>query len=148
MAAKRAASGAGSAPALIAFAARSSPTAATGVSAVLRDQPQFLYDISLPIKDMMKYVEDVKRQLEDRWPGSRLYVLGHIGDGNLHFFISPGREEANQHAAVDAAVYEPLVRYGGGDLRGAWDRPGEETVAAPVAHARGTGDDAPPQAVS
>jgi FAD/FMN-containing dehydrogenase len=82
-------------------------------SAVLHDRPQFLYDVSLPIKDMMSYVEDVKRRLEGRWPGSRLYVLGHIGDGNLHFFISPGREEADLHAAVDAAVYEPLVRYGG-----------------------------------
>jgi FAD/FMN-containing dehydrogenase len=82
-------------------------------SAILGDRPQYLYDVSLPIRDMMAYVADVRQRLEQRWPGARLYVLGHIGDGNLHFFISPGCDEPNLHESVNAAVYEPLVRYGG-----------------------------------
>ena len=81
--------------------------------AILGDRPQYLYDVSLPIKDMLAYVADVERLLEHRWPGARLYVLGHVGDGNLHFFISPGREEPDLHQSVNAVVYEPLVRYGG-----------------------------------
>jgi len=82
-------------------------------SAVLGDRPQYLYDVSLPIKDMMAYVADVRHRLDVRWPGARLYVLGHIGDGNLHFFISPGCNEPELHQMLNAAVYEPLVRFGG-----------------------------------
>jgi FAD/FMN-containing dehydrogenase len=62
---------------------------------------------------MIAYVAEVRARLEARWAAARLYVLGHIGDGNLHFFISPGREEPDLHERVNAAVYEPLARYGG-----------------------------------
>jgi FAD/FMN-containing dehydrogenase len=85
--------------------------------AALREhKPLFLYDVSLPLRDMLHYVDGVTRGLKARWPDSRFYALGHIGDGNLHFFIAPCAGTANipaQHAACDAIVYEPLAKFGG-----------------------------------
>lgn len=50
------------------------------------------------------------------WPQSRFFVLGHIGDGNLHFFVTPGvtgGETAVLHAQCDEIVYRPLAYLGG-----------------------------------
>lgn len=82
--------------------------------AVLQFEPLFLYDVSLPIRDMIAYVDEVEQRLAALWPAHRFYVLGHIGDGNLHFFVSPGCDAApGQHEQSDVAVYEPLVKFGG-----------------------------------
>ncbi len=80
--------------------------------AVLERKPNFLYDVSLPIRDMPAYVDEVYRRVGARWPDGRAFTLGHIADGNLHFFISPG-EEGDHHDAANACVYEPLRPYGG-----------------------------------
>src|SRR3546814_15188795 len=53
-------------------------------TALYRRQPIFLYDVSLPIRDMPAYVTEVQARLKRRWPASRCDVIGHIGDGNLH----------------------------------------------------------------
>jgi FAD/FMN-containing dehydrogenase len=82
-------------------------------SAILEQKPQFLYDVSLPIRNMAAYVQAVATGLKQRWPASRFYVLGHIGDGNLHFFVSPGIESDNLHRSVDELVYAPLQEIGG-----------------------------------
>ena len=39
-------------------------------------------------------------------------ALGHMADGNLHFFVAPG-EDGDHHAASDECVYEPLRECGG-----------------------------------
>jgi FAD/FMN-containing dehydrogenase len=82
-------------------------------TSILADQPQFLYDVSLPIKHMVPYVETVSNALRARWPEHRFHVLGHIGDGNLHFFVSPRGADPDLHHAVDAVVYGPLAQFGG-----------------------------------
>lgn len=81
--------------------------------AITEKQPTFLYDVSLPIKAMDEYINSVKADLQGRWPDSRCYVLGHIGDGNLHLFVDPGCGGANLHSEVDAVVYAPLLHIGG-----------------------------------
>ena len=63
---------------------------------------------------MIEYVGQVEARLDAVWPDNRCYVLGHIGDGNLHFFIHPGVDAApGQHEQSDRAVYEPLADFGG-----------------------------------
>jgi FAD/FMN-containing dehydrogenase len=83
--------------------------------ALYQRKPVFLYDVSLPIRDMAPYVAQVQERLKRRWPGSRCDVLGHIGDGNLHFFVHPGVEgdPGRQHAEADEDVYAPLEPIGG-----------------------------------
>jgi FAD/FMN-containing dehydrogenase len=84
--------------------------------ALRQHTPLFLYDISVPIRDMLAYVDAVRGSVVERWPHARFYVLGHIGDGNLHFFIAPGPTDddpARLHRLSDELVYTPLARYGG-----------------------------------
>jgi FAD/FMN-containing dehydrogenase len=76
-------------------------------------KPIFLYDVSLPIRDMEAYVIEVQARLKKRWPNSRCDVIGHIGDGNLHFFVTPGCEGENLHHQSDEDVYAPLKPIGG-----------------------------------
>jgi FAD/FMN-containing dehydrogenase len=80
---------------------------------IRHDRPMFTYDVSLPIGLMPDYVEEVEARVRARWPGGRFYAFGHLGDGNLHFVICPRVEAADLHEQVDAAVYEPLARFGG-----------------------------------
>ena len=74
--------------------------------------PYYLYDVSLPIRDMAAYVATVEDNVARRWPDGMCIALGHMADGNLHFFVAPG-EEGDHHAASDECVYEPLRPYGG-----------------------------------
>lgn len=80
-------------------------------SALQQQKPLFLYDISLPLRYMQPYVEEVKRRLRIRWAGSQFFVLGHLGDGNLHFFVAPGEDgdERQLHLQTDEIVYRPLA---------------------------------------
>ena len=80
---------------------------------ILETQPTFLYDVSLPIKNMDAYIIEVKERLKNRWSNVKYYVLGHIGDGNLHIFVSPCEEGKNLHEQSDEDVYTPLIQYGG-----------------------------------
>ena len=81
--------------------------------AVLHLEPLFLYDVSLPIRHMASYVTDVSTRLRGRWPQSELIALGHIADGNLHFFAWVPDAPGVTHEQVDACVYEPLAAIGG-----------------------------------
>lgn len=83
--------------------------------ALLHYSPVFLYDVSLPIKDMEAYVEELQQGLKAKWADVRFHALGHIGDGNLHFFVCPQEEgdTEEQHKASDTFIYETLSQYGG-----------------------------------
>jgi FAD/FMN-containing dehydrogenase len=70
-------------------------------------QPAYLYDVSLPTSEMANYVKQVQAGLEEKWPASECFVLGHIADGNLHLFTKPG-VEGDLHAESDSIVYAPL----------------------------------------
>ena len=80
--------------------------------AVLEMQPNYLFDVSLPIRDMETYVEDVYSLLEKRLPGARAFTLGHIADGNLHLFVAPCTD-GDHHDVINECVYDPLRPYGG-----------------------------------
>ncbi|MFO1198508.1 MAG: FAD-binding oxidoreductase [Burkholderiaceae bacterium] len=75
--------------------------------------PPYTFDVSLPIADMPAYVERVRAELCAAWPAVRLFVFGHLGDGNLHLLVSPEGLPADARAAVERAVYAPLHAVGG-----------------------------------
>jgi FAD/FMN-containing dehydrogenase len=85
--------------------------------ALRQEKPLILYDVSLPLRDMHAYVAEVTANLRAAWPQSEFYALGHVGDGNLHFFVAPrvsaGADLAALHAKSDACVYTPLKKYHG-----------------------------------
>ena len=70
--------------------------------------PVFLFDVSLRLPQMAAYVEAVNAALEARFEQPRNFVLGHVGDGNIHFAIAVGDDSAEDRAGVEAAVYAPL----------------------------------------
>jgi len=80
---------------------------------ILDLKPIFLYDISLPIVEMHDYVKSVEISLKAKWSDCEFYVLGHIADGNLHFFIRPNTEIENLHYACDEFVYGALTKHRG-----------------------------------
>ena len=80
---------------------------------ILKPDPCFLYDVSLPIPAMADYVESVRASLDAEWPGTQFYALGHIADGNLHFFVRPAGAGEESHPVVNAKIYEPLATLGG-----------------------------------
>ncbi|PHR61473.1 MAG: FAD-binding oxidoreductase [Robiginitomaculum sp.] len=80
---------------------------------ILHPKPVYLYDVSLPISSMDDYVKNVQEQLNRLLPQSKCYVLGHIGDGNLHFFVQPGSSANNTRHLSDCTIYEPLQAYNG-----------------------------------
>jgi FAD/FMN-containing dehydrogenase len=72
--------------------------------------PSHSFDVSLAIGDMPRYLETVRRTLQEQVPGAKIWVFGHVADGNLHIAVCAG--DAQRHAAtfdaVERCVYEPL----------------------------------------
>jgi FAD/FMN-containing dehydrogenase len=73
------------------------------------------FDISLPIAAMAHCVDRIAAGL-DAAIGSehRLFVFGHLGDGNLHVVVQvPPERYPEVKPEVEAAVYTPLADAGG-----------------------------------
>ncbi len=78
------------------------------VHQLLRLKPMFLFDVGLPIAAMESYVEGLCQQLKARWNEARLFVFGHLGDGNLHVCVQAGAKDGSAAAEVEKIVYTPL----------------------------------------
>lgn len=72
--------------------------------------PPILFDVSLGIPKMDGYVEEIRSQLTEHWPASRMVSFGHLGDGNIHLVITVGSHEPSEVHAVESIVYEALGR--------------------------------------
>lgn len=44
-------------------------------------------DVSVPVADLPRFLEQARRQVADTAPGARPCPFGHIGDGNIHYNI-------------------------------------------------------------
>ena len=82
------------------------------VEQTTRFQPNYIFDVSLPIPNMENYVSTVRTGLETTFEEFTMFTFGHMGDGNLHFAISAGNDHST-HPAVEKCVYEPLRDIGG-----------------------------------
>lgn len=78
------------------------------VAQAFQFSPVFLFDVSLRLSEMARYVDAVNAGLAARFDAPKNFVLGHVGDGNLHFAIAVGGDSRAQREGVEAAVYEPL----------------------------------------
>jgi FAD/FMN-containing dehydrogenase len=69
------------------------------------------HDISLPISCIAEFVASTSAAIERTFPGQRLVVFGHLGDGNLHYNVSPaGDRTGSEHAAAFVALEGPMNR--------------------------------------
>lgn len=76
-------------------------------------QPVFLFDVSLPITEMETYIETIKTNLKNEWNEVAFYAFGHMGDGNLHLFVSCGEDNHETRYRVEELVFQPLHAIGG-----------------------------------
>jgi len=72
-----------------------------------------LFDVSLDIPQMDTYVNDVRRQLKQRWPEMKMVAFGHLGDGNIHLALTVGSLEPEEVHGVESIIYEELGRCNG-----------------------------------
>jgi FAD/FMN-containing dehydrogenase len=75
--------------------------------------PVFLFDVSLPISDMDQYIKEIRSELVNVWADLLFYAFGHMGDGNLHLYISCDGNDINTKQHVEEIVYKPLQHLGG-----------------------------------
>ena len=71
-------------------------------------QPATVYDVSMALTDMPRFVADVRRNIAAAYPGARLLFYGHAGDGNLHLVAHVGKDGAAHTHDVDRIVYETV----------------------------------------
>lgn len=73
-----------------------------------------IFDVSLPLSSMQKYVSEVKRSLHNEWQDNfDLWVFGHAGDGNLHLVVAAGAATQSDRQRMERSVYEPLAAVAG-----------------------------------
>ncbi|MGH8981069.1 MAG: FAD-binding oxidoreductase, partial [Acidimicrobiales bacterium] len=67
-------------------------------------------DVTLPLGAIADFEPEVRRVVEQSWPGAAVVLFGHVGDGNLHVNVvgPPPQDET-----VDGAVLELVASHGG-----------------------------------
>ena len=83
------------------------------VEQVLRIGHVFMFDVGLPITRMPLYIEELRTRLAARWPAMQCVVWGHVGDSNLHIWISVQDAADAARLAVEEMVYSGLQPIGG-----------------------------------
>ena len=76
------------------------------------------HDISVPISRIAAFVEATDAALLAAHPGVRMVTFGHLGDGNLHYNVSPpiGMDEEAFLAlqpAINRVVHDAVIAAGG-----------------------------------
>ena len=67
-------------------------------------------DISIPIKDISKFIKSAIKISKEVIPGSRCVVFGHIGDGNIHFNISqPEKANKDKFLKKEKALRKEII---------------------------------------
>jgi FAD/FMN-containing dehydrogenase len=73
-----------------------------------------IFDVSLPVAAMEAYTMALPAALEAAIGEHRLFIFGHLGDGNLHVIVQVAPEAYERlRPKVEQVVYEPLEAVGG-----------------------------------
>ena len=76
------------------------------------------HDISLPISGIADFVTQTNARLTAAFPGTVMVVFGHLGDGNLHYNVSPAPDASHagflaHEPAMNEIVYDAVHRFRG-----------------------------------
>ena len=76
------------------------------------------HDVSLPISNIGKFIHETDALLQQAFPGVRMVTFGHLGDGNLHYNVSPpvGISDISflqRQSEVNRVVHDSVHRNGG-----------------------------------
>lgn len=73
----------------------------------------FWYDVSVPQGALDRYARNLFAHAGELDPAMKVFLFGHLGDGNMHLTVTTGREMPELHETVDAAVFAGLAECGG-----------------------------------
>ena len=82
----------------------------------LREGLQLKHDISVPVTQFPEFLATCAKQVEAILPGTRIWTFGHLGDGNIHYNLSPpiGQPDfSDKNTELNWAVYTLAEQYGG-----------------------------------
>ena len=69
------------------------------------------HDISVPISSIAHFIRTTNAALQSAFPDIRMVVFGHLGDGNLHYNVSPSQAKAGaQHEDAFLALQPDINR--------------------------------------
>lgn len=76
------------------------------------------HDISVPISRFADFIAQTNLHVTEQFPEARMIVFGHLGDGNLHYNVSPhpgsrGENFSEIEPAVNHIVHDAVERFGG-----------------------------------
>ncbi len=80
---------------------------------ILRMQPLFGFDVSVPARALAGCLEQMRAELAERWPQVKLLVFGHLGDDNVHIAVVTGEQTRQRKAEVEHIVYGCVSRCSG-----------------------------------
>jgi FAD/FMN-containing dehydrogenase len=83
-----------------------------------REGASIKHDISVTTSELPRFIVEGAAAVARLAPSARLVSYGHLGDGNLHFNLSPARGGNNAEflrlaPQVNRAVHDLVARYGG-----------------------------------
>ena len=83
-----------------------------------REGASIKHDISVTTSELPRFIVEGAAEVARLAPSARLVSYGHLGDGNLHFNLSPARGGNNAEflrlaPQVNRAVHDLVARYGG-----------------------------------
>ncbi len=76
------------------------------------------HDIAVPISSIAPFVQDTASQVLAAFPAVRMVIFGHLGDGNLHYNVSPalGADAElflKNQAAINLIVHDAVAAHNG-----------------------------------
>ena len=76
------------------------------------------HDVSLPISNIDNFIRETDELLQHAFPGVRMVTFGHLGDGNLHYNVSPpagvpDHAFLQRQSEVNRVVHDSVHRHGG-----------------------------------
>ncbi|HEV2610558.1 MAG TPA: FAD-binding oxidoreductase [Noviherbaspirillum sp.] len=76
------------------------------------------HDISVPISRIGDFIRKTDVALQQAFPGCRLVTFGHLGDGNLHYNVSPPENGSDdefiaRQDAINLVVHDSVDSFGG-----------------------------------
>lgn len=76
---------------------------------------QLKHDVAVPVGRLVSFVTTASEAVRSVHPGVRINPFGHLGDGNVHFNLSPpeGDGFAGREEALTAAIYQVAADHGG-----------------------------------
>ncbi len=87
-----------------------------------REGKNIKHDIAVPISSIAQFVEETTAKVQAAFPAVRMVTFGHLGDGNLHYNVSPaiGASDAKSHDAflknqdaMNLIVHDAVAAYNG-----------------------------------